>query len=57
MLAVLPGLRLPVARTAHLIAIAEASNRKRVEQALAQIQARGFARRRDLPALWRKLQR
>lgn len=79
LLEVLPGLQLPVAQSAHLIAmkilaherrrpqdiddirallaVADTSDRKRVVQALSQIQASGFARRRDLLTLWRKLQR
>lgn len=77
-LEILPGLRVPVARTGHLIAmkllamddrqrpqdyddvlallaVASAGERRRVGVAVAEIAARGFARRRDLPAAWRRM--
>lgn len=77
-LEILPGLRVPVARTGHLIAmkllarddrsrpqdlddlraliaIASPSDRRLVEHAIRAITAAGFARGRDLSALWRQL--
>lgn len=76
---IVPGLRVPVARVGHLlamkllarddrerpqdaddlralIAIATPAERRRTEQAVRDIMARGYARRRNLDALWRELQ-
>jgi hypothetical protein len=78
-LEILPALRVPVARTGHLIAmkllamdarkrpqdaddiralleVAPAVERRLVMTAISAITARGFARRRDLRAAWRRMQ-
>lgn len=79
LLEILPALRVPVARTGHLIAmkllamdarkrpqdaddiralleVAAPDERRLVMAAISAITTRGFARRRDLRAAWRKVQ-